>query len=394
MHFEKYLHNGIKLLKKKDFLEAIQNLEEYISHNNTNYLAYYYLALSYMFRELYDEAYKYMSQAHKLNEVDINTINGLAFLNLKFNNIDEAINYWLDIMDIDAKNYIAKRNLEKIKSSNNLEKLSASAKPDEFINFRLKKTLSLKFPKISLPRTPMTIRSFPVKKMNLRKISLGVLIVMVLVLVYVLIIRQNKITIRKFNIPSRKELSSFNLPDIEDDYMIDRNVKKSIFKLKPEGIKNMFYQTKVLIQKKRQNEALVNINKILHSNAGIVIKERFKILKTFIQPRNTFNIKDNISYSILMNLPVLYEDAQVVWQGKIEDLEIDEDAQITVFNFFTRENKQTVGMAKVIFNKIYSNLVNGQKATVSGKFIKIDDKSRNPIIEGIGLKVIQNKENQ
>ena len=111
MQSEKYLHNAIKLLKRKDFLEAIHNLEEYIIEKPDSYLGHYYLGLTYIFRELYDEAYEHISKANNLKENDANTINALAYLNLKFSNVDEAINYWLDILDNDKKNYLAKRNL-------------------------------------------------------------------------------------------------------------------------------------------------------------------------------------------------------------------------------------------------------------------------------------------
>ena len=134
MQFEKFLQNGIKLLKKKDYLEAIQNLEEYISLDNSNYLAHYYLGLAYIFRELYDEAYTHISKAHQLNSNDLSTINAMAFLNLKLNNIDEAINFWLDILDIDKRNHIARRNLSRVKKSNNKDKLIASASTEDFIN--------------------------------------------------------------------------------------------------------------------------------------------------------------------------------------------------------------------------------------------------------------------
>ena len=385
MHFEKYLHNGIKLLKRKNFLEAIQNLEEYIAQNDTNYLGHYYLGLAYIFRELYDEAHKYISKAYQLNENDINTINTLAFLNLKHNNVDEAINYWLDILDIDKKNYIAKRNLEKIKKTTNIEKLSSSASPDEFINFKLKKSISSPF-KLSIfkfPRFP----GFSRPKSNYLKIaSLVIFSALIVILIYKYTINQDKIQIKKFNIPSPKNLQALHLPDLEDDYMIDKNIKKSIFNLKPEEIKNLFYNTKILIQKQYHNKAVVNINKVLHSNAGIIIKERFLILKRFTQIRKTFEIKDNISYSTLMNLPVLYEDVQVVWKGKIEDINIDEDTQSTLFNMFVREKNQTAGMARIIFNKILANLASGQEAIISGKFLKIDEKNRYPIIDGIGIK--------
>ncbi len=324
MHIEKKLHNGIKLLKKKDFLEAIHNLEEYIAHNDTNYLAYYYLGLAYIFRELYDEAYTHISKAYQLNKNDPNIINAIAFLNLKLNNVDEAINFWLDILDNDKNNHTARRNLDKVKKSKNSEKLISTASPDEFISFKLKKDLNLKIPKIWI---------FPkirIRRRYLRRAGIGLIAIIALFIIFkYIIIPPDRLKTNKFNIVSPEKLKSIKLPDMEEDYVIDKNIKKSIFTLKPKEVKKIFYNTKKFIKAQYFNKATISINKVLHSNAGMIIKERFKILKSFISSLETFKLKDNILYSNLMNLPLLYEDIQVVWKGKIEDISVDEDAQAT-----------------------------------------------------------------
>ncbi len=373
---EKYLHNGIKLLKKRDFLEAINNFEEYIVSDNTNYIGFYYLGLAYIFRELYDEAYKYILKAYKLNENDVNTINTLAFLNLKYNNVDEAINYWLDVLDIDKKNYIVRRNLDKVKKCKNIQKLVNSASPDDFVTFKTKKSMDLPF-KIPLLET-----------FKINYIWLSVFIIITAGVVFFLF-RYNIQNNNAVHLPLEiniKNLSNITLPDIEGDYIIDKSIKKSIFNLKADEIQILFYETKKHIQKQYFNKATININKILHSNAGIIIKKKFKILKHFIIPRQTFKLQDNISYSTLMNLPLLYEDIQIVWEGKMEDIELDEEEPLIVFNFFVKEKEQSIGVAKVFFKKLFTNLVNGKNVIISGKFIQIDKKSRSPIIEGISLK--------
>ncbi len=192
MHIEKKLHNGIKSLKKKDYLEAIHNLEEYIAHNNTNYLAYYYLGLAYIFRELYDEAYTHISKAYQLNKNDTNIINAIAFLNLKLNNIDEAINFWLDILDVDKNNHTARRNLNKVKKSNNSERLVSTASPDEFISFKLKKdlNLNLKIPKIlKIPRIP----KIRIRRRYLRRAGIGLIAIIALFIIFKYIIIPNRL---------------------------------------------------------------------------------------------------------------------------------------------------------------------------------------------------------
>lgn len=373
---DKYLHNAIKLLKKRDFLEAINNLEEYIANDNSNYLAYYFLGLAYIFRELYDEAYKYISKAYKLNDNDINTINTLAFLNLKYNNVDEAINYWLDILDIDKKNYIAKRNLEKVKKSKNIQKLVNAAKPDEFVTFKIKKSLDLPF---SMPSFSHII--------NPKYVIAGMILIAVFfIIIYIINIKPSSTKKERLSQKQLQTLNNMNLPNLENDYLIDNNISKSPFNLKPEEIKQLFYQTKKLIARQYFNQATININKVLHSNAHFIVKEKFQILKQFLGYHSSFKIKDNVNYNTLINLPLLYEEVQVIWQGKIEDIELSEEENSTTFNLFIKQEGQSIGMAKVYFNRLFNNLNNGNEVIISGRFIKIDKQNRNPIIEGIGVK--------
>jgi tetratricopeptide (TPR) repeat protein len=377
MQSEKYLHSAIKLLKRKDFLEAIHNLEEYIIENPDNYLGHYYMGLAYIFRELYDEAYEHINKANSLTENDANTTNALAFLNLKYNNVDEAINYWLDILDFDKKNYLARRNLDKVKKAKNVDRLIKNASPLEFINFKVRTPLNFKLPKIP------GINSKVLKISSITIISIGII-----ALLFIYLPKTKFLTQRKTKQLNVKKLEALNLPDIEKDYIIDKDIKKSVYNVKPEEIKKLFTATKVFIKNKEYNKATVNINKVLHSNAGILIKERFKILKSFIVTRETFQLKDNIEFSTLMNLPLIYEDTQVVWEGKIEDIDIDKKAQLSRFNLFVKEDNDSIGIARIVFNKLFTSLTNGKNIRISGTFIKIDEKNRYPLIEGVGLQKI------
>ena len=49
----------------------------------------------------------------------------------------------------------------------------------------------------------------------------------------------------------------------------------------------------------------------------------------------------------------------------------------------------SVGIARVIFNQILTTVTNGRNIKISGTFVKIDEKNRYPLIEGIGLQRIQ-----
>ncbi len=348
------IDEGIKYLKKGEFLDAIDVFEEYLIHDKNNYIVYYYLSLAYIFRENYDEAYNYIRRAYDLNNEDTDVLNTIAFLQLKFSNVNEAINYWLDILDIEPSNFLVKRNLDKVRKSANVEKLSEKANPEGFINLKLVRK-----------------KKFDI---NIKKTAVFILGAVVILLIF--------LTVQKFFLVKNKDirvsqLNNVSLDKIKDDYLVNKETKKSLFTFNTKIIRNIFLQTKEKIKKKKYNEAIILINKILHSNADMVVKEKFKILSKFI-PVNREKIEKNIKFSDLMNFPTLYQGVVVSWIGKIEDLNIGKES--TKFNFIVKENNISIGVARIIFNKRLVNLHNEIIAKIIGKFVKIDNSLRLPII--------------
>lgn len=378
MKFQKYFDEGFKSLKRGDYLNAISNFEECLTYDRNDYLVYYYLGLAYIYRKNYEDAYKFLAKAHKLNSEDTSVINAIAFLNLKDGNIQEAINYWLDALDIEPKNVSIKRNLERVRKSKDVKKLAETAKAEDFIGFKIRKRIYLK---LSL---------YPFIRKNIKYIAIGV--IPVLIIGYLLFLRPsgNKKIVKpnisfkgEFNIKSLKEVK---LPDIKDDYIIDKNIKKSLFKFTKSDAQFMFSRCKKYIKEKKYNLATVIINKILHSNLNFIIKEKFSILKKFIPEINKFSIKDNIAYSELMNFPAIYEDIQIIWKGKVEDIELDEENNITEFKLIVKESESAVGVAKVYFNQILPVLREGVNIELLGRFEGIKEGTRYPVIRGISIK--------
>lgn len=378
MKFQKYFDEGFKSLKRGDYLNAISNFEECLTYDRNDYLVYYYLGLAYIFRKNYEDAYKFLAKAYKLNSEDTSVINAIAFLNLKDGNIQEAINYWLDALDIEPKNVNIKRNLEKVRKTKDVKKLAEIAKAEDFIGFKIRRRIYLKFDLILFIRK------------NIKYITAG--IIPVVIIGYFLFFKpsDNKRIVKpdisfkdEFNVKSLKEIE---LPDIKDDYIIDRNIKKSLFRFTKSDAQFMFNRCKKYIKEKKYNLATVIINKILHSNLNFIIKEKFSILKRFIPEINKFNIKDNITYSELMNFPTIYEDIYVIWQGKVEDIELDEENNITEFKVIVKESESAVGVANIYFNQLLPVLKEGINIKLLGRFEGIKEGSRYPVIRGISIK--------
>ncbi len=383
MKFQKHFDEGLKSLKKGDFLNAITNFEECLTYDKNDYLIYYYLGITYIFRENYENAYKYLLQAYKLNAEDTSVLNAIAFINLKEGNVQEAINYWLDGLDIEPKNIIIKRNLERIKKAKNVDKLVETVVPEDFIGFRVRMRVSWKFFNLE----------FLKQKKKLYIILSIIIFIIILTVIPLVFDNRKEDNIRykevKVKIQNKKNIDDIKLPDIKEDYIEDKSIKKSLFKFSKSDVIYLFERCKRYIESKEYNSAIIIINKILHSTLSFPIKERFKILLGFIPQIKEFKVKDNIQYSEIMNLPTIYEGVNILWQGKVDDIEILENKNESYFNFIVRENGDTAGVVIAYMKQIMPSLKNGDSIELLGKFVGIKEGTRMPFISVNSIKVME-----
>jgi len=373
MNFQECFNNGLKHFKKGEFLQAIENFEECLNIDPNDFLVYYYLGLSHIYRKNFETGFKYIINAYNLNKNDVNIINALAFLNLKENNFQEAINYWLEALDIEPKNIFIKKNLEKIRKAKDIKKLAETATPEEFIGIKIKIRKNIKLPEI--------------KKEYLKYAPLLLLPIILFIFFVKILTHQkptsNNLTQTKYeNIKQISSINEIELPDNESDFL-QTDVEKALFRYSKADVKYLFNQCKRYIKNKYYNTAIITINKIMHSNLSYIVKQKFNLLKIFIADPKEFELKDNIYYKEIMNLPAIYENVYILWEGKIDDLILEENQ--TTFKFIVKEDSNTVGIAEVYFENVLPSLKNNDKIKLLGKFERIKEGTRYPIIKGISL---------
>ncbi|MBN1897441.1 MAG: hypothetical protein JW827_01585 [Spirochaetes bacterium] len=385
MKFQKHFDIALKSLKKGDYLNAITNFEECLTLDRSDYLVYYYMGITYIFRKDNDTAYKFIQKAYKLNPEDVSVLGAMGFLNLKEKNIQEAINYWLDALDLDPKNITIKRNLERVRKASDVNKFADMAHPENFIGLKTRRPLQM--PSWIFLKFPLDL-----KKLSMKYKLAGAGIAVALVLFFVLepVFHRDTSFTYKMDEPVKVEgsLKDVELPDIEDDYIQDKSVKKSLFKFSKNDAEYLFSRCKNYIQEKKYNSAIIIINKILHSDLHFIIKEKFKILKQFVPDLNEFKVKDNITYSEIMNFPSIHEDVQVIWRGKVDDVLFDEDQNITQFKLIIKEDDNTVGVSQIFFKQILPAIKEDITILLLGRFEGLYEGSRLPLVEGKSIQIL------
>jgi hypothetical protein len=105
-----------------------------------------------------------------------------------------------------------------------------------------------------------------------------------------------------------------------------------------------FERAKDYFQGYRDNAAIIEINRLLGSNASAGIKEKARSLRAFVGKPDFRTIKDAPSYADVQRDPYLYDGCAVAWKGMAANVRADSGA--TAFDFLVgyQEKKRLEGL--------------------------------------------------
>jgi len=142
----------------------------------------------------------------------------------------------------------------------------------------------------------------------------------------------------------------------------------------------------------RDERAMVELNRILVSNAADGLKNKARVIIDYMKPPyretprfDTFRRGDNISFQEVEKDPILYNDVHVIWQGRAANVNITNNA--TTFDLlidYDPENKTSImrGTAFVVFDRAIP-LNPGRQLEVLGR-VGLDKEGRINL-EGIAI---------
>ena len=292
----KNLKRAAKQFKHGKYSDVIRLLEPEVFKYRENERFYYYLGMSCLFLGDFSGANSYLRRALQINP-NSNQMLGLAVIHLKHGNPSEAIRIWLDILDKDPDNKYAKKSLDILKKSEIFDKI-----PEDFLEKNLHKFLPVN------------------KKAGLYNFINYAAIVFITLIILTGLFVASKYVIRNIN-RSRNlypELAiSRNLNDIvaAGDFKIELQSREivSLF----ESAKNNYIDNK-------DNEARISINKLLNSNASESVKEKARLLDSYLKEPDFRYFKNSITYRMVSEKPYLYNNCFIKWSGKIANINIFE----------------------------------------------------------------------
>jgi tetratricopeptide (TPR) repeat protein len=329
MKLDPVLTKAVRFLKGGKYGKTIQLLEGEVLRYRDSFNYYYILASACLRLGDFGGALTYFKRAREIRLRDPLAMTGLAALFLRRGEIVRAVDFYLEVQELDPKNKLVKKALKVIKKNGGNEKIAAWIDAG------------------NLPRLYP-----PVPKLSLasNRLFLSLCGLIVIAGIAALLIRFNVIT--PFSPKAEREgFAGTALEREERDapFQIDGSWR---YVLSRDQVLDAYAEARKLFAAYRDEEAKVALNRILESNAPEGIKNKARLLFSYTRPPgfDTFSEKNSFTYGEVMRDPPLYRDCYVIWKGMAANLEILQNA--TVFTFLVGYDTRTTleGQVPAAFN--------------------------------------------
>jgi hypothetical protein len=310
----KSLKEARRLFRSRRFPEVIRALEPEVFRYRENAAFFTLLGLSCLHTGDFGGAQSYLTRAKQLKD-DATVLLGLAAIALKKGQNEEALRLWLEVMDQAPRNRTAQRGM------NLLRKSAGSQAFQEFLDAGRIKTL--------FPGLPPRIR-WPV-------LVIPVLAILAVGLGAILWTRTGR-----SQEPTRPGVASVDIPPTVT--RLAEEGSGSTIRLSEKEVFATFQKAKKLLLEYRDNPAVLEINRLLLSNATAPVKERALVLKGFIRPSDFASLKESFSYREVNGNPPLYDGSSVAWKGKVANLRTSKESILFDFLVGYQEQKELEGI--------------------------------------------------
>ncbi len=276
------------------YAKAIRLLEPQVFRYRESFSFYYLLGMSCLRVGDTGGAKTYLDRALSLRPNETGALAGLAVVHLKRYEVADAIRCYLEIVDSDPHNRIARRGLRLLRRNADRERLTPLVESGKV--FRL------------LPRHRRRSRT---------AVLVGLSIVIAAgAVVYALLRPGDRPTFRE------PEVAALTISDIETLAAGAGDVR---YALSDREIRSIFDRAKRYFADFRDNLAIREINRLLLSNASPRVQEQARTILRFIPAPDFTTMRDGFTYAEVAADPPLYNGTYVLWRGRISNLEVGTD---------------------------------------------------------------------
>ncbi|GHV65326.1 hypothetical protein AGMMS49587_19400 [Spirochaetia bacterium] len=365
MKLDPILTKAIRLAKRRNYHEAIKTLETEVNRYHGSFLYYYLLAVSCLHVNDYQGALTYFKLARDVKLRNAQVLLGLAVLYLRRGETARAVDFYLEVQEIDPKNRTAAKALKIIRKYAGQDNISAWLESGEL-------------PKLypPLPRLPFS-RGRLVKP---AAVALGAALIAGLILTLTGVI----------HLPG----SRGKRPGISGSVLEKADREKPVeiggayqYILTQNQVLETYERAFSLFTAYRDEAARIELNRLIESNASEGIKNKCRLLISNMEVPgfDTFNRRDNPGYADVIKEPALYRDCHVIWSGMAANVEKGQSQ--TSFDLLVGYDTKKIleGYVRVEINQALA--LNPEKPLeVLGRIVPISTESGIDIrLEGIAI---------
>jgi hypothetical protein len=307
MRLDPILTKAAVLARRKDYDGAIKLLENEATRYNGSFAYYYLLGLSYLHARIYGRALSYLRLAYEQKMRDPNTLLGLAALYLNHGDTDKAVDLYLEVQVLDPSNTIMKKALETIRKFPGPENIASW---------------------IDSGRLPHLFPPFPKVGVSRKSVAIGIGVAAAALCVALVVTW--RVGLLPGQRPPRVLPPDITLAAEERDAPVQTGGSYRYVLTRNEVLEN-YNEAVRFFTEYRDEAARVRLNRIIESNASDAIKNRARLLISYMETPGFDTLRDRFTYSEVARDPFIYRDTHVIWRGMASNLVVGQNH--TSFDF-------------------------------------------------------------
>jgi tetratricopeptide (TPR) repeat protein len=311
---------------RKRYTEVITLLEPNVIHYRDNFQFYYLLGLACLHSGDIGGATSYFQRARQLRMRDPDLLAAQAALYLRRGETNQAVEYYLEALEYAPEHRISKKALHFIRKKGDEETISALVETGKITRY---------FPILGKP--------FPVAA-----VAIAGVIVLGAGIGFFAFLRASGTG------PAggvRADLTALGLDKTLKAESVEMGGSYKYI-LSSDQVVESYASAQRNFQNYRDNAAQVEINRILYSNASAGIKQKARMLMTYLAKPSFDKLKDNYTYTKVAEDVSLYLDCWIIWKGMATN--IRQNANTIDFDFLVGYDTRSTleGIVPVHFDTV------------------------------------------
>lgn len=293
---EQVIKKADVFFKKKQFTSVVELLEPLVIDYIDSFYVFYMLGVSCLYNGDLGGAQDYLNRASKIKDDDHSLWLAQAALYLRKGDTEHAIESYLDVLEFDPKNKVAKQAMQFIRTRGDVANISQYVANGKIKSF------------------------YPDPGVYIPVLPIAAIVAVALVISLCIIIP----SLPKRYSSERIDLNSYALSSREEKNAVKPGRATDRYVLTDEEATQFYHAALECFGKNRDNAVQVEYNRIMNSNASDKLKKNITDLLNYIEEPTFENLIDRYTYSQVAEDIYLYQNCWVVWSGRIANVYTDD----------------------------------------------------------------------